>query len=77
MSATSATSPESTRGRNLTEAMGHLAAANSALNSIDLRHGSKDLRELVKLLRAEVGEAADHCNEAIQFHLRESAAGAA
>lgn len=65
--------PESARGRNLTEAMANLAAANSALNDIDLRHGSKSLREHVKTLREQVGAAADLCNEAIQLHLRDSA----
>ena len=70
------TTPESARGRNLTEAMAHLAAANSALNDIDLRHGSKELRTYIKSLRDRVGAAADECNEAIQLHLRDSAADA-
>lgn len=68
--------PESARGRNLTEAMAHLSAANSALNDIDLRHGSKDIRETIKHMREVVGRAADDCNYAIQLHLRDSATDA-
>lgn len=67
---------ESIRGRNLTEAMSHIAAANSALNSIDLRHGSKELRECIKTMRVNAGHLAEACNECIQLHLRESAAEA-